>query len=203
MENKKNTLLWPPIERIKKNIILASSSPRRAAIFKQLGIPFKQVPSQINEKELAEENPLDRVKRLAKEKAQSVFSENPECIVIGSDTVVVAKDIILEKPKDVNEARIMLLQLSGREHSVCSGIAIATKGEIYAATDTTRVFFRPIKSEEMEWYLHTKEPLDKAGAYAIQGKGSVFIERIEGCYYNVVGFPLSRFVTLLEEVKVS
>jgi septum formation protein len=203
MGEKKNTCLWPVLEKWKNNIILASSSPRRAAIFRQIGITFKQIASKIEEKAEDGEEPPAYAKRLAVSKARSVLLNHRQSIVIGCDTLVVLKGKILEKPKDIDDARIMLLRLSGKEHAVCSAVAIATKNDVYAATDSTRVFFRTIKEEELEWYLNSGEPMDKAGAYAIQGKGGVFVKKIEGCYYNVVGFPLSRFVTLLEEVKIS
>lgn len=193
-----------------KRIVLASASPRRAELLRQLGLEFNVIPSNISEdfpdrpSEAAE-----LVKRLALIKAQGVVrqlcsaagEQSQEAFVIGADTVVVLAGQILEKPKDAAAAAAMLSRLSGREHRVLTGLAVCEipGGRSQVTCTETRVRFRNLEAREIEAYLATGEPYDKAGAYGIQGKGAAFVAGITGCYFNVVGLPLSQLVTMLQD----
>jgi septum formation protein len=177
-------------------LILASASPRRAEILAAAGIPFEIQTSSVDESRLADETPEQMVKRLAREKANTVarvgnFS-GPH-IILGADTVVVADGEILGKPGDHTAARQMLRKLQGREHRVITGFALlrAQDGIVHSGYETTRVWFSPMTDAEIDAYVGTNEPLGKAGAYAIQGIAGRYIPRIEGCYFNVVGLPLA------------
>jgi septum formation protein len=182
-------------------LILASSSPRRAEILANAGLPFSVLSSAVDESPYPGETPAGLVQRLANAKADLVTARavGPS-IVLGADTVVVLDDKILGKPRSTEEARHMLQQLSGRTHSVLTGVALVRlpDGERREFTESTLVHFRQISEEELSSYLATEEPYDKAGAYAIQGQAGRYIPRIEGCYFNVVGLPLSRILTELK-----
>lgn len=182
-------------------LILASSSSRRAEILANAGLPFTVLSSAVDESVYPGETPAALVQRLANAKADLVTARAVgPAIILGADTVVVLDDKILGKPRSIEEARHMLQQLSGRTHSVLTGVALIRlpDGERRQFTESTLVHFRPITEEELSSYLATEEPYDKAGAYAIQGQAGRYIPRIEGCYFNVVGLPLSR---VLSELK--
>lgn len=171
-------------------LVLASQSPRRAEILRQAGIPFVVRTVPVDETPLDGENPEDYVRRLAERKALAVPAERDE-IVLGADTTVVIDGEMLGKPADAADARRMLAALSGRRHEVITGIALRHGGRILSDWSATAVWFAAMSSREIEDYAASGEPLDKAGAYAIQGLASKFIDRIEGCYFNVVGLPVA------------
>jgi len=182
-------------------LILASSSPRRAEILANAGLPFSVLSSAVDESPYPGEGPAALVQRLANAKADLVTARAVgPAIVLAADTVVVLDDRILGKPSSIEDARHMLQQLSGRTHSVLTGVVLIRlpDGERRQFIESTLVHFRPITGEEISSYLATEEPLDKAGAYAIQGRAGRYIPRIEGCYFNVVGLPLSRVLTELQ-----
>jgi len=183
-----------------KEVILASSSPRRKDIFKMIGITALQMPSHIEETTFCS-NPRRLVKTHAENKALAVRKiVDNDYLIVGSDTIVFQKSEILEKPENKNQAAEFLTRLSGTFHYVYTGVAISYKNQIYSDYEKTKVVFRNLKATEIEEYINTKEPLDKAGAYGIQGFGSQFVKKISGCYFNVMGFPVYRFYKLLEEV---
>ena len=178
-------------------LILASASPRRAELMCQLGLRFDVQPADIDETEVDHETPYDFVRRLAEEKAETV-SFSSEGVVLAADTVVVHQDRTMGKPVNPQRAREMLRALSGSWHQVYTGTALVT--EITRSVVTrTNVKFKAISDREIERYIETGEPLDKAGAYGIQGVGSLFVERIEGSYSNVMGLPLFETEALFEE----
>ena len=182
-------------------LILASSSPRRAEILANAGLPFSVLSSAVDESPYPGETPAALVQRLANAKADLVTARAVgPAIILAADTVVVLDDKILGKPSSIEDARHMLQQLGGRTHSVLTGVALVRlpDGERRQFIESTLVHFRPITDEELSSYLATEEPYDKAGAYAIQGQAGRYIPRIEGCYFNVVGLPLSR---VLNELK--
>ena len=182
-------------------LILASSSPRRAEILANAGLPFSVLSSAVDESPYPGESPAALVQRLANAKADLVTARAVgPAIVLAADTIVVLDDRILGKPASLEEARHMLRQLSGRTHSVLTGVSLIRlpDGERRQFIESTLVHFRPVTEEEISAYLATEEPLDKAGAYAIQGQAGRYIPRIEGCYFNVVGLPLSRVLTELK-----
>jgi septum formation protein len=183
-------------------LILASSSPRRAEILTNAGLSFSVLSSAVDESPYPGETPAALVQRLANAKADLAAARAVgPAIVLAADTVVVTDDEILGKPSSTEDARHMLQQLSGRTHSVLTGVALVRlpDGLRRQFTESTLVQFRPITHEELSSYLSTEEPYDKAGAYAIQGQAGRYIPRIEGCYFNVVGLPLSR---VLSELKI-
>ncbi len=170
-------------------LILASQSPRRSEILRQAGIPFVARPANVDETLVAGETPEDYVQRVAQEKAAAITA-GPADIVLGADTVVVIDGQILGKPLDAEDALRMLQILSGREHSVLTGTCLRRAAETIVDVAKTLVWFLPLTNEEIEHYVATGEPMDKAGAYAIQGLASKFIRCIEGSYTNVVGLPI-------------
>ena len=181
-------------------IYLASASPRRRELMEQLGLSFTVTIGNVDES-IEEALPPGRmVEVLSERKAGKVAGELDSGLVIGSDTIVVWRDRILGKPRDGQEALEMLARLQGDEHSVYSGLAVINveTGAAHVSHEGTRVFFRPAGREELKTYVDTGEPLDKAGGYAIQGLGVVFVSRIEGCYFNVVGLPLFRLTQVLK-----
>jgi septum formation protein len=180
--------------------VLASASPRRADILRQLGLDPDVLPADVDETYLEGETPAQHVERLARAKAEAVARAEPEALVVGADTVVVQGARVLAKPIDAAEAVEMLRSLSGRSHEVLSGLALRGPGGTVSRVSRTMVFMRPFDDEVMSAYVGTGEPLDKAGAYGIQGLGAALVERIEGDYYSVVGFPVGAFLELLEQV---
>jgi septum formation protein len=177
-------------------LILASSSPRRANLLRQLGLEFEIMPSSVEENVNGYRSPLRLVTTLAREKAAEVGSQIASGIIVGADTVVVLDGKQLGKPHDAAEAMEMLTLLSGKEHCVYTGFTLLHMPSRESITDyeVTRVKFRELSVEEVEAYVRSGSCFDKAGAYGIQDDfGAVFVERIDGCYYNVVGFPLTKF----------
>jgi septum formation protein len=191
-------------------IVLASASPRRQELLRNAGIRFAVQPADINETPLAGEAPRDCAERLAREKALAVFRMRPRDYVLGADTIVVIDDAILGKPRDADDAARMLRLLSGRTHAVITGVCVvgpvvsgcslvASSGDALSASETTLVTFCGLSDEEIRDYVGTGEPMDKAGAYAIQGIASRWIPRIEGEYSNVVGLPVALVYRMLRE----
>jgi septum formation protein len=187
-------------------LILASASPRRSEILRNAGLQFEIRKTDVDESRLADEVPGDYVRRLAVAKALSAAAEyrelDNEALVLGADTVVVVDADILGKPASQDDARSMLCRLSGRIHEVHTGIALLrTPGaERRVVEEITRVHFASLSEQEIEGYIATGEPFDKAGAYAIQGIGGRYVTRIEGCYFNVMGLPLAKLWSLLREL---
>ena len=173
-------------------LILASSSPRRAEILRAVGWPFETHAAGVDEMRLSAEAPEDFVRRLAREKADAVARTRLFGLVLGADTTVVVDGEVLEKPRDEEDARRMLRRLSERWHEVLTGVALvrAETGRAVVGVERTRVRFAAMTDEEVEWHVETGDVLDKAGAYAVQGRAALFIESIEGDYWNVVGLPV-------------
>ncbi|MBM4305618.1 MAG: septum formation inhibitor Maf [Deltaproteobacteria bacterium] len=184
-------------------LILASMSPRRCELLKQLGLDFKVIPSEIDEDIIPGESPREHVIRLAKAKALDVGSQYPEDWVIGADTIVYIDGIILGKPKNRGEAMEMLRLISGKEHRVLTGVSVYhhKKGKSECEAVETVVKVKSLTTDEMNWYINTGEPFDKAGGYGIQGIGSFMIESIKGSYTNVVGLPLCELIQILVRLK--
>lgn len=181
-------------------LILASASPRRSELLTQAGFHFRVQPANIPEDPAPGEDPIAYVTRLAREKAQSVFARLTETdsTVLGADTTVTLDDLILGKPDSPADAARMLRLLSGRTHRVITGVSLVTHQRILTAAEITAVRFNSLSSAEIEAYVHSGEPLDKAGAYAIQGRAARWIPSIHGCYFNVVGLPIALVTSLLE-----
>jgi septum formation protein len=180
-------------------IILASASPRRANLLNQMGLSHRVIPSHIPEELLEGETPEIHVGRLSKEKAREVWEAHPGSLVIAGDTVVVFNEEILGKPRDRDEAVSMLVTLSGRTHTVVSGLAVGFPGgRMEDGTHSTEVTFREFDEETARAYAATGEPLDKAGSYGIQGLGSTLVKEINGDYHTVVGLPIPLLLELLE-----
>lgn len=177
-------------------LILASKSPRRKELLKQIGIPFVVVVSDAEEVSGNSWTPAALVVENAKRKARAVAEKYPDSPVLGADTVVSLEGKIFGKPKDKDEARKMLTALSGKMHEVTTGLALINRNEIRTTNVTTKVFFDTMTKADIDAYIATDEPMDKAGAYAIQGKAARFIEKIEGSYSNVVGLPLNALIQL-------
>jgi septum formation protein len=177
-------------------LVLASNSPRRREILTAAGLPFIVRAPSILEQRGAHESALDYVRRLAEEKASAV-PLNPGEIVLAADTVVVLDDDVLEKPRDQADAIRMLALLSGHEHHVISGICLRTASRTLVDAASTQVRFVKLTAEEIADYAASGEPMDKAGGYAIQGLASKFVERIDGCYFNVMGLPIALVYTHL------
>jgi septum formation protein len=180
-------------------LILASRSPRRYDLLKQIGLNFEVIPSNVEEDFVSAESPREHVMRLAEAKALDVGNRFPENWVIGADTIVYVDGIILGKPKSREEALEMLRLISGKEHRVLSGICVShlKKGKRERETVETAVRVKALSPVEMDWYISTGEPFDKAGGYGIQGIGSFMIESINGSYTNVVGLPLCELMQML------
>jgi nucleoside triphosphate pyrophosphatase len=178
-------------------IVLASSSPRRRQLLEMLHIPFAVEPSGIDEIVGPREAPRDYVLRVAREKAEAVATRRPGAIVLAADTEVVLDGEVFGKPADAAGAVAMLQRLQGRTHQVITGVVVARAGRLEHAIDITAVTFRPADGATLSAYVATGEPLDKAGAYAVQGMGGVLIERIEGDVFGVMGLPIRLAVDLL------
>jgi septum formation protein len=186
-------------------LVLASASPRRHELLTQAGYAFEVQPAHINEDLHPGEEPLAYVVRLAREKAEAVFkarstggADSQSLIVLGADTTVTLDNHILAKPEEAEDAARMLRLLSGRTHRVITGVALATSKGVEVAAEVTAVRFLTLSEEEIAAYIATGEPMDKAGAYAIQGHAARWIPRIEGCYFNVVGLPLALVTQMLD-----
>jgi septum formation protein len=183
-------------------LILASASPRRAELLTTAGIQFEPLPVQVDETQRDAESPYDHVRRLAEEKARMALARRSDAVVLGADTVVVIDERILGKPKDPEDAAAMLRALAGRSHEVLTGVAVLAVGRpARVAVERTRVWMSALGNDEIAWYVATGEPMDKAGAYAIQGLASRFVDRIEGSYSNVVGLPVALVYRLLDAVS--
>ena len=188
---------------LKEKLILASGSPRRAEILRAVGWPFEVVAPNVDEKRFAAEDAVSYVRRLAQLKAETVAAKVSEGLVLGADTVVVIDGEILGQPRNDEEARRMLQSLNGKWHDVLTGVALARSGQASQSLidhETTRVRFSQMSDVEIDWYVSTGEPRDKAGAYAIQGKAALFIEEIEGDYFNIVGLPVRLVYELLRKL---
>jgi septum formation protein len=181
-------------------LILASASPRRAELLRDAGIPFEVRPVELDERFWPGEAPRQAVARLAEAKAAAVAAIEPDAIVLGADTTVVIQGKALGKPADAADASRMLHLLSGQTHDVLTGVCVHTRGRGLVHVESTRVRMAAMTRAEIEWYVATGEPADKAGAYAIQGLAARFIEGIEGSYSNVVGLPISSVYGLLKEL---
>jgi septum formation protein len=180
-------------------IILASKSPRRRYLLEQAGLSFRVIPSSIDETSVAISSPETYVRLLSEAKANDVAVKYPDKWVIGADTIVLQEGTILGKPKSQTEARAMIKRLSGQTHQVLTGYTICCKAKSRSFSETikTDVLFKKLTDEEIEWYIQTKEPFDKAGAYAIQGLGTFLVKSINGSYTNVVGLPVCEVIEFL------
>jgi nucleoside triphosphate pyrophosphatase len=185
-------------------LILASQSPRRNYLLTQAGLTFDVIPSAFDESSVPLTDPEIYVQTLAEAKAGEIAASHPESWIIGADTIVLIDGDILGKPETLNQARDMLNRLSGQIHQVLTGYAICcrAKNHLFVDTVTTDVHFKKLSPEEVEWYIHTEEPFDKAGAYAIQGLGTFLVRRVNGSYTNVVGLPVCEVIEYLIRVGV-
>lgn len=184
-------------------LILASASPRRRELLTQAGYAFEVRPAHIPEDPRPGEDPAAYVTRLAREKAEAAYRElaDASATVLGADTTVTLDGLILGKPSDAADAARMLRLLSGRTHRVITGVALVTAERTEVAAEVTAVRFLALSDEEIAEYVATGEPMDKAGAYGIQGQAARWIPRVEGCYFNVVGLPIALVATMLESVR--
>ncbi|MHB1264165.1 MAG: Maf family protein [Gemmatimonadaceae bacterium] len=181
-------------------VILASQSPRRRDLLTLIGIPHEVRPADIDESYLPGETPSPHAERLAREKALRIAAEDHDAVTIGSDTIVVVDGDVLGKPADPAEAAAMLRRLSGRSHVVMTGVAAAWRGRVVSGVEEVGVTFRTLTEAEIAGYVATREPMDKAGAYGIQGYGATIVERVDGDYFAVMGLALGRLVRLLREL---
>lgn len=201
MSNRRSQTQQPSAAQV----ILASASPRRRELLARLAIPFTVMPADIAEHPLRHETPQTYVQRIAKDKAQVIAQRFPAAVVLGADTAVIIDQQILGKPSNLEDAKHMLTRLSGRLHQVVTGLAClhGQRQFCHQASVCTAVRFRKLSTAEIEHYIATDEPFDKAGAYAIQGQAATFVEQLEGCYHNVVGLPLLQTAALLRAAGVA
>jgi septum formation protein len=192
------------LPELKTKIILASQSPRRRYLLERAGLEFAVIPSRLDEASVNAETADDYVRELAQAKAMDIARMHPDSWIIGADTVVVAEGRILGKPDSTAQARDMLRRLSGRMHQVLTGYCICrlTGNRLFSDVVRTDVLFKTLTDDEIEWYIRTGEPFDKAGAYAIQGIGTFLVKRINGSYTNVVGLPVCEVVEFLIREQV-
>jgi septum formation protein len=183
-------------------VVLASSSPRRRELLNLIGIAHEVRPANLDESMRPRETPLRHAERLARDKASAVAMRDPDLITIAADTIVVINRKVLGKPVDKEDAARMLAMLSGREHTVITAVAVSRGKKLRSAIEEVKVKFRRLREEEIEAYIATGEPMDKAGAYGIQGFGATIVERVEGDYFAVMGLPLVRLIGLMREVGV-
>ena len=183
-------------------VILASGSPRRRQLLELIGIPHEVRPSNIDETMRPREAPRRHAERLAREKASAIATREPDVVTIAADTIVVVNRQVLGKPRDIADARRMLSMLSGREHTVITAVAVARGRKLRSAIEEVKVKFRRLREDEIDAYIATDEPMDKAGAYGIQGYGATIVECVDGDYFAVMGLPLARLVTLLRDLGV-
>jgi septum formation protein len=186
-----------------KRVILASGSPRRHELLQLIGVPHEVRPSDVDESHVEGEKPAEYAERVARSKAQPVASADPNAIVIAADTIVVVDDQILGKPRNREDAVRMLALLQGRTHIVITAIAVNFDGRMQSDVEHVDVTFRPLDSDEIAAYIDTGEPMDKAGAYGIQGYGATIVRRIDGDYFAVMGLSLVLLVELLEKIGIS
>ncbi|MDR3722912.1 MAG: Maf family protein [Terracidiphilus sp.] len=188
-------------------LVLASASPRRRELLTQAGFAFQVQPAHIPEDLQPGEDPVAYVSRLAREKAEHVYAQlaasapSPDLAVLGADTTVTLGDHILGKPEDAADAARMLQLLSGRTHRVATGVALVSAAGVSVEAEVTTVTFLPLSAAEIAAYVATGEPMDKAGAYAIQGRAARWIPRIDGCYFNVVGLPLALVSVMIDDLS--
>ncbi len=178
-------------------LILASASPRRSQLLRSAGLSFIVAAAHVPEKPLPNEQPQPYAQRLARDKALAVYATYPDNAVLGADTIVVVDEHLLEKPRNAEDAARMLRLLSGRSHQVITGVCLLAPGFEQIEAEITEVRFSPLTESEIADYVEMGEPMDKAGAYAIQGMASRWVERIDGCYFNVVGLPVPRVYRML------
>jgi septum formation protein len=183
-------------------VILASQSPRRRELLSLVGIPHTVQPADLDETYWPGEEPAAHAQRLAREKAAAVAAGAAEALVIGSDTIVVVDGDVLGKPRDEAHAAQMLARLSGRSHVVMTAVAVRWRGHERSAVEAVGVTFHPLSVQDIHAYIATGEPMDKAGAYGIQGFGATIVERVDGDYFAVMGLPLQRLVRLMGELGV-
>ncbi len=183
------------------NLILASQSPRRRELFELIGLPFTPLISQADE-DIPLEEPGAYVEKLALRKAEAVFAEHPQACVVGADTIVWLDGAIIGKPDGEADAYRILRTLSGRTHRVYTGLAVLTPDSQEVLHDITYVTFAPLSDEEIWAYIKTGDPLDKAGAYGVQGKAAIFVEKVEGCYFTVIGLPIPKLYRALAKVGI-
>ena len=186
-------------------LILASKSPRRRYLLEQAGLSFSVIPSSVDEGAFPMTDPKQYALTVARSKATQIAKRFKNSWVIGADTIVVVDDQVLGKPKSIDRARHMLQQLSGKKHQVMTGCAIFSRSSTksFLKVIVTDVYFKQLSKGEIEWYIQTKEPFDKAGAYAIQGIGTFLVKRINGSYTNVVGLPVCEVIEFLIENGVA
>jgi septum formation protein len=182
-------------------VVLASQSPRRRDLLSLVGIAHEVRPANIDESYRPGETPRQHAERLAREKAKAI--EAPDAVTIGSDTIVVVDGDVLGKPRDREEAARMLRRLSGRSHTVITAVAAEWKGTLLSAVEEVDVTFRPLSDNDIDAYVATGEPMDKAGAYGIQGYGATIVERVDGDYFAVMGLALNRLARLLEDLGLT
>lgn len=182
-------------------IVLASGSPRRRRMLSQLGLEFAVVPAPPGTEVPwgGEEEPTEYARRIAEAKARAVFIDHADALVVGADTIVVLDGRVLGKPADADDAKAMLARLAGRDHRVDTGLALIARDAFVTGSESTMVSFRDLRGDEIDDYVATGEPLDKAGAYGIQAFGATLVEGVSGCYFNVMGLPVARLLTLLRE----
>jgi len=186
---------------IRPRVLLASASPRRTELLNLVGIGHEVCPANIDETYLPGELPRAHAERLAREKALAI--DAPDAVTIGSDTIVVVDGLVLGKPRDRAHAAEMLRQLSGRSHIVMTGVAARWRGELASGLEEVGVTFRQLSDDEIERYIDTGEPMDKAGAYGIQGFGATIVDRVDGDYFAVMGLPLNLLVRLLRSLGLN
>ena len=185
-----------------KNILLASKSPRRAQLLKLVGLNVTVSPSRVEESPATYRDPVEYVKLTALSKLHWVWENVGADLVIAADTIVVKDNKIYEKPKDAPDARQILRTLSGQTHQVITAVSLKSPTQELTAHEVSAVTFSELSDGEIDAYLETGEPFDKAGAYGIQGYGAIFIKKIDGCYFNVMGFPLNRFYRMMTEMNL-
>lgn len=183
-------------------VVLASASPRRRDLLRLIGIPHEVRPADIDETYISGEQPHQHAERLARAKADKVAAAEGDALVIGADTIVVVDDNVLGKPGNEADAVRMLSMLSGRSHVVITAVATAYDGRVVSGVEEVVVAFRDLSREEIESYIATGEPMDKAGAYGIQGFGATIVRRVEGDYFAVMGLPLVRLTSLMSDVGI-
>jgi septum formation protein len=186
----------------KPRVILASASPRRSELLDLVGIAHEIQPADIDETYREGEEAAEHAERLAREKGAVIAERNPDAIVISADTIVLVDGLVLGKPRDEDDAARMLSLLSGQTHVVLTAVAVTYGGKMRSGVESVRVTFRPLTRERIRAYIATGEPMDKAGAYGIQGFGATLVERIDGDYFAVMGLAIARMIDLLEGIGV-
>lgn len=184
-------------------VILASQSPRRRELLRLIGVPHEVQPADIDETQWLDELPVPHAERLAREKATKIAASDGEALVIAADTIVVLDGDVLGKPLDRDDAIVTLGRLAGRTHTVHTAVAVSWRGELRSGVESVEVTFRPLDAATIARYVDTGEPMDKAGAYGIQGYGATIVERIHGDYFAVMGLAIGRLVGLVRDLGVS